>query len=295
MLSVCSLTGTPPTHCHSPLPSPGAAGQAERHKPSTPGSVGGRPCLLLGTCAAPRGSAHVLALPGLPAARRDACCHPTRAPRARRPAPRDHRPRGERADAALPGPRRARGRELRGPAPGLVDRQGRREAGDSLCLGRAPALSAPHPAAWALLTLFRVRLLYRRSWLGSDPAGGHHWGCARRPLPAGGRAARSRPERPESHDGRAIVRGTCRVQRPGCRHHPRPSPLLFSGCPRAEPPRTPRPSQTPRAGPLAIPPLPALHACLSRSRPAAPGTARGQEEARALHTGGHTAGLRLGI
>lgn len=122
--------------------------------------------------------------------------------------------------------------------------------------------------------------MYRRSWLGSDPAGGHHWGCARRPLPAGGRAAGSRPERPESHDGRAIVRGTCRVQRPGCWHHPRPSPLLFSGCPRAEPPRTPRPSQTPRAGPPAIPPLPALHTCLSRSRPAAPGTARGQEEAR---------------
>lgn len=145
MLSVCSLTGTPPTHCHSPLPSPGAAGQAERHKPSTPSSLGDQPCLLLGTCTAPRGSAHVLALPGLPAARRDTCCHPTRAPRARCPAPRDHRPRGERADAALPGPRRARGRELRGPAPGLVDRLGRREAGDSLCLGRAPALSAPTP------------------------------------------------------------------------------------------------------------------------------------------------------
>ena len=35
-------------------------------------------------------------------------------------------------------------------------------------------------------TFLRVRLLYRRSWHGSDPAGGDHAGCARCPLPAGG-------------------------------------------------------------------------------------------------------------
>lgn len=71
---------------------------------------------------------------------------------------------------------RVAGRDRR--APGLAE-------GYHLCCEDAPDSHEPPLPPRALLTLLRVRLLYRRSWHGSDPAGGAHCGCARRPLPAG--------------------------------------------------------------------------------------------------------------
>lgn len=57
------------------------------------------------------------------------------------------------------------------------------------CGGHSPAsrgVLQSHPHHPQPPTFLRVRLLYRRSWHGSDPAGGDHAGCARCPLPAGG-------------------------------------------------------------------------------------------------------------
>ena len=90
-------------------------------------------------------------------------------------------------------------------------------------------LRAAAPAPRAPPTFLRVRLLYRRSWHGSDLAGGDHGGCVRRPLPAKEKAQLGHPWDKGKLDPESITRvqrscplSACSRLSGGASHSPNP-------------------------------------------------------------------------